>query len=1500
MKRRGAGIFLSVCLCGFFRAEDAGAFEPTNLTGCVMWLQAAQAAIVTNNVPGRVSQWNDLSGNGNHAYQTDANRQPLYQAEGPGGQPTLFFDRRNYSDAYAAGLLTTNYLTNSYSVFVVARVVDANERGYTWRRILPTRDANWLLGTYTEGGSFFAHSNGELSGTVTRFKSVFTFNRTYTLSAVNTMTEQRFFVNGFDLTGSPERTLAPGRLTIGGAGSTSADPSDALISEVIAYDRALTVLEREEVETYLAGRYGVTDEGFYGPIWSGAGADSLWGNTNNWAQAMPAEPALAFNNGVRRTSTNDLTGLTLAHVTVWDSTWKYSGNPVSLKSDFMSFTTGTVDWELDTALPEGVHFFSVKTGGRLNLAGRLSGAGGLTAGLGAGYGGTLNLSCPTNTFTGQVLLKCGVVEVARFADAGEASSLGAASGGSAAVRLGNFSSGNSATLRYVGTEPSSTDRPLLLLREMAIVNASPAGAGLTFNGAWTALDAPGIGSAVLTLSGTSAGVNTVNGVIANAPGGANTVQVKVAGGIWAFTSPNTFTGSLTVDGGSVLVGGSASGYLGAGSVTVKAGGVLGGTGRLAGYASLTLMPGSVLVPGNPDIDGGIGCLTFSAAPVLNGMVFRCQTTAQTNDSIQIETAWTPPAFMTVEVEATSAEACPDKLTIIEAASLTGSKDLSGWDIEAPCSYRAAVEGNAIVLYKNPPLDLGAWRRSMPVRFSGYAGSSALTNFPALVKLWDGCGNGRFRYGDCLPDGADLLFTDESGVTLDHEIETWTTNGESHVWVRVPRLVKNTAITAYWKNPARAAGVNLFAPTNLPSCALWLHAGAGVEADGAGLVSRWRDQSGNARDAVQANAAYQPRWTNAVVNGLPGVRFDGVSNKDGMTTGWGTSNGTYSVFVAATYRTNPGYTWHRVIQGAANYNWGIELEGANGNFYSFIPNGAGGGGFYQIVNTGIRPAGGVPFVAAIVGDGTNTQFLLNGFGYAPLASHHGPGTLILGTGGQSGNGWEGHFLEVIVYGRSLSLEERRQVELYLSLKYDSLSAHRVPSSGLLQWLRGENAIADVTDGVTPRVKKWENQTQYAAALHAQQLTTNRMPEKVAAALNGKPALRFDAVAGEFDSMRASLSALGTTYSAVAVFSTRSPEASERVVLQGVGAASRLSVTNGFVTRQASGLVSQLVPAQSNRAAIAVMTCDAQTSRFYLNGVNLTQNGAPVGLWKGVTGDSVIYLGAGTGDSALNLPLDGDLAEVLVYDRLISDTERRRIEAYLSARYAIPVDTSNARVWSGEFGGVWHFTGTDRLLLADASAAQNGAALLGQPEPAAESALAGQGLAWSEVAQRVRTRAQPAAGPQTFSFWAKQQAPVADQAVVLAGTGAVAYATLNNAGGKLKVAAADAAPLVAPSTGAWTHYAVAVNPSGSVQAYGNGQPLTTVPDALAAGLPANQPLTFGHAGGAADATKTFSGVLDEVRLETVPRGADWIRAAYMTQAENDLFTSYNRWGTLMLMQ
>ena len=1499
------------CLSGWFYAlfaavllpSAANAFDPTNLTGCVMWLQAGEANIQTNPANGRVSQWSDLSGSGNHATQSDANRQPLYVTDGPNGNPTLYFDVRNNDPAYSAKMLTSTPLTNACCAFIVARVIDAGELGIDWRRILGSRDKNWLLGTYTPG-TFYAHALSELSGVNARLKAAFRFNRTYTLSVLNNTTNQYFFVNGHDLTGNSGNKAPPGRLGIGGS-DLSADTSDSQISEVVAYDRALTPTERQQVEDYLTARYGITDEGFAGPVWSGgSGSGSLWSDSANWQQPMPAAPMLAFNANSRRTSTNDLTGLVLDSVMVWDQAWQFAGNPVTLNNGFFCNPSSTVTWGLDTALPSGTHTFSVLTARRLTLSGVLSGEGGLLLGLGRDYAGTLALACPSNTFTGSVVLKSGIAEVTRLANAGQPSSLGAASGPNATVLLGNRRFSLSGGVRYVGVDPATTDRPFSFVRLASIDNSSPSGAGLTFNGAWAAADITNAGNAYLSLSGTSAGVNTLNASLANAPGGLNALIVNVKGGVWAFTQPSTYAGNCTIEGGTVLANCTSAGGLGAGRVIVMPGGTLGGTGLVTSTGSVLQYAGSIISPGDPAVNGGLGCLTYGTTLGLSGVRLRCQVTATTNDSVKVNAAVVVPGFMSVELVASSAAVCPASLRIIEAISMTGATDLSGWEIEAPCPYRAVREGNAIVLYKEPPLALGTWQRSMPIRFGGYVGSSTLTNFPALVKLSEGCGNKRFHYRDCAACGADLLFTDESGATLQHEIETWNTNGESHVWVRLPALVRNTQITVHWQNPARAADANLFRPTDLSACAMWLHAGAGVTVDGSGLVSSWADQTGNGRNASQADVNYQPRWVTNAVNGLPAVRFAVTDSRDSMATGWSATNTPYSVFVAGTFRRDSGITWwRRIIQGSAGYNWGIMLSNPN-TFYAGVAKDANGT-FNQAANINLRPAIGTPFVGSLTGDGTNSQFCLNGFAYPSVAGHGGPNILYLGgqgVGGHSNDGWDGDVLEVIAYDRALSYDERQQVERYLALKYDALSAHRVPWTGLRQWLRGDTVIADVLDGSTLRVSTCENQTD-TVGMHAIQSITNRMPERVSASFNNKPALRFDAIAGQYDSLKCWAAPIGTAYSVIAVYSTHATDAVERVVMQGVGSISRLSVTNGLVTRRANGVVSQLLPCQINTPIIATMLCDEIYSRFYVNGVNLTQSASPVGAWgaSGGGSGSMFYFGAGTGDSALDLPLDGDLAEVLVYDRLISDTERRRIEAYLAARYAIPVDTSNTRVWSSEFGGVWHLNTADRLLLADASAAQNGAALLGQFAPASENALAGQGVAWNLNAQMGRTRTQPATMQQSFSFWVKQAAVPVAQAMVLAGTNGQPYAALNNASGKLQVAGTDAASLVAPTTGTWTHYTVVVNTTDqSVQAYGNGLPLSTVPTSLAQNLPAGQALTFGHAVGSADGTKTFSGVLDEVRLENVSRNADWIRAAYLTQAENDSFTSYNRWGSLILMR
>ena len=94
------------------------------------------------------------------------------------------------------------------------------------------------------------------------------------------------------------------------------------------------------------------------------------------------------------------------------------------------------------------------------------------------------------------------------------------------------------------------------------------------------------------------------------------------------------------------------------------------------------------------------------------------------------------------------------------------------------------------------LAVSQYAKSMNVVFPGVKDGVSLTNFPALVRLSRSIDG--FDYADfARPNGGDLRFADANGNLLPHEIDTWNPNGVSTVWVKVPRLEKNAAITAHY-------------------------------------------------------------------------------------------------------------------------------------------------------------------------------------------------------------------------------------------------------------------------------------------------------------------------------------------------------------------------------------------------------------------------------------------------------------------------------------------------------------------------------------------------------------------------------------------------------------------------------------------------------------------------------------------------------------------------------
>jgi autotransporter-associated beta strand protein len=88
-----------------------------------------------------------------------------------------------------------------------------------------------------------------------------------------------------------------------------------------------------------------------------------------------------------------------------------------------------------------------------------------------------------------------------------------------------------------------------------------------------------------------------------------------------------------------------------------------------------------------------------------------------------------------------------------------------------------------------------------IAFTNYSRAEPLTNFPVLVVLGTNVPGFNYRQFQ-TPDGSDLRFLGADGETeLNHEIETWNTNGSSFVWVQVPLFTNQGSILARWGDPA---------------------------------------------------------------------------------------------------------------------------------------------------------------------------------------------------------------------------------------------------------------------------------------------------------------------------------------------------------------------------------------------------------------------------------------------------------------------------------------------------------------------------------------------------------------------------------------------------------------------------------------------------------------------------------------------------------------------------
>ena len=288
---------------------------------------------------------------------------------------------------------------------------------------------------------------------------------------------------------------------------------------------------------------------------------------------------------------------------------------------------------------------------------------------------------------------------------------------------------------------------------------------------------------------------------------------------------------------------------------------------------------------------------------------------------------------------------------------------------------------------------------MKVAVEGYRRSGTLTNFPVLVRFSAAMTNG-FAYGQVASKQAnDLHFTDPA-ETQDYnfEIETWNTNGESAVWVQVPRVESNTWFWAHWGNPARAR--------TPPAC--WTNGATWDNTCGA--VWHMKEGSGTAmRDATantNSGTLYQGvAWTNGVIGRallFNGTTTNYVNAGNGASLSL-TNRFTVSAWICPTdYHTNAYYGLkngfiNRGAGSATTVNYGLQAK--TNTVLTFIKRtGIEGLQFYDFTVPNLTTNW--TQVTLVVADG-NLALYINGKlcgskAVGPLASVAGSDSLFLGS------------------------------------------------------------------------------------------------------------------------------------------------------------------------------------------------------------------------------------------------------------------------------------------------------------------------------------------------------------------------------------------------------------------------------------------------------------------------------------------------------------------------
>ncbi len=219
---------------------------------------------------------------------------------------------------------------------------------------------------------------------------------------------------------------------------------------------------------------------------------------------------------------------------------------------------------------------------------------------------------------------------------------------------------------------------------------------------------------------------------------------------------------------------------------------------------------------------------------------------------------------------------------------------------------------------------------------------------------------------------------------------------------------------------------------------------------------------------------------------------------------------------------------------------------------------------------------------------------------------------------------------------------------------SISATPI-TSGLALWLDASDSNSVVKD-VNGYVQQWNDKS--GNNNNAYQNTASYRPTLNSTALNGQAAIRFD---GSNDGMYiADTLSLNRPYTVFIVdqyygsIQGRTLQSRDINWLVGLWAGNQGHYASGWVSN------SSYNPAGTNNPWISEAIGTASNSYYYADGTNMTVNSSPTG----VPGRLALV-----GSGMYNEQSQADVAEILIYTRVLTTEERNAVGSYLASKYNI---------------------------------------------------------------------------------------------------------------------------------------------------------------------------------------------------------------------------------------